>query len=308
MNYREPTWENKEKIEAFQRAYGENSCQHSFVASYCMYGKYGDQFCVEDDVLFTLRSRRGKEGERIYLFPLCDPADEDKLEAAVEKVLADAAGHGCRARFETITERAADFLARRFPGRFAIREERDLAEYIYSFDKLAHLPGHEMRSKRYDLHTFERNYEGRFEVRVIKTEEEIAGIRRFQEAWIVERVEHEEDVQLELEHEAITCGLDHFFDLGLSGILLYVDGELAGYAYGGALSDDCYDVMIEKGNREIQDIYRVLNRDIVRLCCEGTQWINREEDLGVEGLRKAKLSYKPDILLKKYIAVEGGAL
>ena len=78
------------------------------------------------------------------------------------------------------------------------------------------------------------------------------------------------------------------------------DGKLAGYAYGARLSDDCYDVMIEKGDRSAPDIYKILNRDLVRLCCEGVGWINREEDLGVEGLRRAKLSYKPDRLIRKF--------
>ena len=114
------------------------------------------------------------------------------------------------------------------------------------------------------------------------------------------KMARQEDVQLALEDEAIRTGLDHFFELGLSGILVYIDGRLSGYAYGAPLSDGCYDVMIEKGDRSVPDIYKILNRDLVRLCCGGSAWINREEDLGVEGLRKAKLSYKPDRLIRKY--------
>ena len=64
------------------------------------------------------------------------------------------------------------------------------------------------------------------------------------------------------------------------------------------------DVIIEKGDRSISDIYKILNRDLVRMCCYGFSYINREEDVGVEGLRKAKMSYKPDILLEKYIVTE----
>ena len=74
--------------------------------------------------------------------------------------------------------------------------------------------------------------------------------------------------------------------------------------YGVPLSDDYYDVIIEKGDRRISDIYRVLNRELVRMCCQNFSWINREEDVGVEGLRKAKLSYKPDRLIEKYLVTE----
>ena len=157
-----------------------------------------------------------------------------------------------------------------------------------------------MASKRHDISTFERQYAGRYEVRRIRTEEQVEEIRPFQAWWKEMKMARQEDVQLALEDGAIRRGLDHFFEVGLSGILVYIDGRLSGYAYGAPLSDGCYDVMIEKGDRSVPDIYKILNRDLVRLCCGGTAWINREEDLGVEGLRRAKLSYKPDRLIRKF--------
>ena len=111
-------------------------------------------------------------------------------------------------------------------------------------------------------------------------------------------------MQLECENEAIQRGLDQFEALELTGIVVWIDDALAGYAYGAPVSPECYDVMIEKGDRRFPDIYRVLNRDLVRLCCGDYAWINREEDVGAPGLRKAKLSYKPDRLLEKYVARE----
>ena len=294
------------QLQPYYAAYGENSCQHSFVSSYCMAGKYGDQVCVEDGFLYTLRSLQGNAEERIYLFPLGDLTDVSAARAAVERVLEDAHAHGSRVRFETITKRAAEFLQAHFAENFVVTEERDFAEYIYTHDKLALLPGHEMAHKRYDIHTFERDYGERCEIRLIETREQIEEIKVFQDWWMEKKIAHEEDVQLECEHEAIYRGLDHFHELGLSGIVVYIDEKIAGYAYGAPLSESGYDVMIEKGDRRFTDIYRVLNRDLVRRCCEGIAYINREEDLGEEGLRTAKLSYKPDILLEKYIAREKG--
>ena len=280
--------------------YGEGSCQHSFVSSYCMSDKYGDRVCVRDGFLYTLRASLCDARERVYLFPLGGGSNEDAVRRAVETVLEDARAYGCAARFETVTEGAAALLRRLFPDRFLIEEKREYAEYLYTHDRLALLPGHEMASKRHDISTFERQYAGRTAVRRIETPEQVEEIRPFQAWWKAMKMAREEDVQLEREDEAIRRGLDHFFDLGLSGILVYIDGRLSGYAYGAMLSDDCYDVMIEKGDRSAPDIYKILNRDLVRLCCEGVGWINREEDLGVEGLRRAKLSYKPDRLIRKF--------
>lgn len=294
----------KNDLLPYYTQYGEGSCQHSFVSSFCMNGKYGDLVCVRDGFLYTLRSGLCGGEERAYLFPLGDGSREQAIRRAVENVLEDARAHGCRARFETVTESAAELLKRLFPGRFLAEEKRDYAEYVYSHDKLALLPGHAMASKRYDIATFEKQYAGRYAVRRIETPEQVDEIRPFQAWWKAMRMAREEDVQLEREDEAIQRGLTHFFELGLSGILIYIDGRLAGYAYGAPLSEDCYDVMIEKGDRGVPDIYRILNRDLVRLCCGGITWINREEDLGVEGLRRAKLSYKPDRLILKYTVRE----
>lgn len=296
--------ERKDELLPYYHRYGGLSCQHSFVSSFCMRGKYGDEICLRDGFLYTHRSLTDSGKERVYLFPLGDLTREDAAGRAVENVLADAHEHGCTARFETITEPAAQLLEKLFPGRFDIVENRDYAEYLYTHDKLALLPGHEMASKRHDISTFEREFAGRYEVRVIETQEEIEEIRPFQQWWKDAKMARETDVQLEREDESIRLGLDHFFELGLSGILLYIDGKLAGYAYGAPLSDTCYDVMIEKGDRSAADVYKILNRDLVRICCGGMEFINREEDVGVEGLRKAKLSYKPDRLLSKFIAKE----
>ena len=294
----------KSALQPYYYQYGEGSCQHSFVSSFCMSGKYGDQVCLRDGFLYTLRSGLCVGRERVYLFPLGDRSREDAVRQAVETVLEDAHAQECLVRFDTVTEDAAQLLQRLFPGCFVLTEKRDYAEYLYTHDKLALLPGHEMASKRHDLATFERQYAGRYEVCRIERPDQVEQIRPFQAWWKNLKMAREEDVQLEREDEAIRTGLSHFFELGLSGILVYIDGRLAGYAYGASLSDDCYDVMIEKGDRDAQDIYKVLNRDLVRLCCEGIGWINREEDLGVAGLRKAKLSYKPDRLIRKYAVRE----
>ncbi|MBO5564270.1 MAG: DUF2156 domain-containing protein [Lachnospiraceae bacterium] len=304
MKFQPISLDLKDRLVPHYHAFSGRSCQHSFVSSYCMAGKYGDEVCLEDGFLFTHRSLRSTDSERIYLFPLGDMTEEAAVCRAVEKVLLDAHDHHARVTFRTVTEEAAKILQTHFADVFLTEEVRDYAEYIYTHDKLALLAGHEMAHKRYDLHTFERDYAGRYTVSVIQTPEQIGEILPFQEWWMEEKTEHEEDVQLEREDESIRLGLAHFFELGLSGIIVYVDGKMAGYAYGAPLSEDSYDVMIEKGNREIPDIYKVLNRDLVLFCCKEYAYINREEDLGVEGLRTAKLSYKPDILLRKFIARE----
>lgn len=303
LSFEKITLKDRDVLRQYLYQYGENSCQHSFVSMFCMAGKYGDMFCQQDGYLFIQRGNKRTPGFRNYLFPMGDTTDKSALKNAISLILEDAKSHGQKARFETVTRKAAEEIQRLFPERFHCVNIRDYAEYLYTHEKLADLPGSEMASKRHDINTFFRDYGDKTVIEKI-CPDHIEKIRTFQKNWLLDMLRGEEDVQLELENEAIQVGLDHFEELGLSGIVVFVDGEIAGFAYGTPISKDCYNVIIEKGDRRVPDIYRVLNRDLVRMCCDGYAYINREEDVGVAGLRKAKMSYKPDILLEKFIVTE----
>lgn len=297
------TLKDRDRIMKYLYRYSENSCQHSFASMYCMAEKYGDKYCEKDGYLFILRGGKCTDNERVYLFPMGETKDRMALSHALSEIFEDAGAYGKKVRFETVTAKATELINALFPERFTAQNARDYAEYIYTYEKLSELPGKALASKRYDIKTFFRDYGERTTIERIGPEY-IEGIKEFQRVWLENMLKDEEDVQLELENTAIGIGLDHFEELELSGIVVFIDGKIVGYAYGTPISQDCYNVIIEKGNRSIPDIYRVLNRDLVRMCCEGFSYINREEDVGVEGLRKAKMSYVPDILLEKYILTE----
>ena len=97
--------------------------------------------------------------------------------------------------------------------------------------------------------------------------------------------------------------MDHFFDEGLKGGLICTKEEgIVAYSIGAPLSSDTFIVHIEKAFAEVQGAYPIINQEFVRHNCMDYKYVNREDDVGDEGLRKAKLSYKPAILLEKYTA------
>ena len=110
--------------------------------------------------------------------------------------------------------------------------------------------------------------------------------------------------QLKNEDNGIQTALDNFFDIGLTGVVVFIDGELCGYAYGAPLSDDFFDAIVGKGDRNFLNIHRVLNLEFVKNCCQGYKYINYEEDLGFKGLRIRKTEDKPDFMIEKYIVTE----
>ena len=102
---------------------------------------------------------------------------------------------------------------------------------------------------------------------------------------------------------AVSRGLDNFKALDLRGGILRIDGEVAAFTLGCRSTDDVFVIQIEKADHNIPGAYQMINQQFAIHNCRDVKYINREEDLGIEGLRKAKRSYYPELLVKKYAAV-----
>ena len=294
---------DKPLIDSYSIRYGENSCQHSFVSMYGHFGKYGDSFFEKDGWLYLCRTHLKRTGEKVYLCPLGNPNDKRGFAKALENVLADAASEGKRAVFETVTAKARERMEKAMPGRFKFTYSRDFSEYVYSRDKLVKLSGVAMAKKRYQYNSFQRKYEGRIRVEHIN-ERLLPEILDFQSSWMFERMQEGDAPELMEENEAIQREIGEFTNLALSGIIIRIDGNIVGYAYGAALSDECFDVFVGKGDRKVDHIYRALNRKLPESCARRFRCFNWEEDLGDTGLRQMKMDYHPDVLMEKYIARE----
>ena len=294
---------DKECIDAYMMRFGENSCQHSFVTMYSLSGKYGDEFCIRDGFLYVLRRAIGEDGVRCYLAPM---GDGDRRKA-YQTILEDAHAHQQRAAFMTLTEGQKEFVEREFPGMFEVTERRDYAEYLYHTEKLVQLPGHRLKDKRRELRLFWGKYGERARVDRL-TKADLEEVWEFEQCWLGQCLEDHDREGLIREARMIRRQLDSFDELGLTGIVLRIDGIVRGFRYGVPLNSRCYDAIAEKGDRDIPHIYQVLKQEAARQCAPEYDWINLEEDVGVEGLRSSKLSYEPDFLLTKYYVEERGTI
>lgn len=307
MQFNRVTLADRSLIDSYMMRYGEGSCQHSFIAMFGMQGKYGDMFCTEDGVLFVYRRGLSDSDKEAFLIPMGEPCENDEgLKGAVYKLLEYSHLRGRKAEFNTLTEHAAQRVMGLFPGLFGSEEARDSFEYIHEFDSLAFLKGSKLARRRQDLNSFNRIFGDRTEIKIIE-ESDMEDLRCFQTYWNDEFREFckaRGKKLIDHENNGIMKTFDHFFEFGLSGIVLRVEGVVRGYAYGTVISDDVYDVLVEKGDRGIKDIYRPLNTELVRMCAVGHRYINREEDCGDQGMRASKLSLMPEILLKKYVVRE----
>ena len=231
----------------------------------------------------------------LYLFP---EGDGDK-RAAIREIVQDAAVHGKMPRLYSLSQRDKAWLEEQFPGIFAFTSCRGTFDYIYSSEELQNLPGKKFQKKRNHVSRFLREHPD-FVFEPI-TPENLEEVRAFNNAWS-QLYGNSQDTGIQTEHLAVEMGLKHFFELELSGGLIRTDGKIIAFSYGSPVSGRVFDVQVEKALYDVNGAYNIINREFARRFCGDYQWINREDDVSEEGLRKAKLSYNPAFLQVKFCA------
>jgi len=180
---------------------------------------------------------------------------------------------------------------------FKIASDRANWDYVYRSDALANLSGEKYHAKRNLIKQFVRNYSAQVEDLTEKVCKEAI---RFSDKWCVQR-DCEKDESLKMERCAVQEMLRSAPSLGLSGIAVKIDGEICAIAVGEEASPDTYLVHVEKGNHQYRGIYQFINQKLAERVAPLYRWINREQDLGRDGLRRAKLSYHPSRMEKKFL-------
>jgi hypothetical protein len=180
----------------------------------------------------------------------------------------------------------------------------DNADYVYRAVDLIRLAGHKYDGKRNHIRNFVRNYD--FALEPIQLAE-LPEIREFQRRWCEARgCAH--DPSLQAENRAVQELLQHFGELDVHGATLRIDGQIQGFTLASRLNQETALVIVEKANPEFRGIYQSLNQMFAEKMLSGYTWINREQDAGDEGLRRAKLSYHPHHMVSKYkVKLEGEA-
>ena len=195
-----------------------------------------------------------------------------------------------------------------FPGRFRYRPVRNSFDYIYEIDHLADLHGKKLQAKRNHCNRFEEEHP---DYRVLQLDASVLPrCREFTEKWYDVHIESGSESDFTGERIAIAKAFDNFDALGMEGIALETDGKLVAFSMGNRIREDTYDVNFEKAMAQVNGAYPMINREFARLIRQRypeIRYLNREDDMGIAGLRRAKESYTPDILLEKYLAEEAEA-
>nr|WP_302578990.1 phosphatidylglycerol lysyltransferase domain-containing protein [Methanobrevibacter arboriphilus] len=176
---------------------------------------------------------------------------------------------------------------------FTLIEDRDSFDYIYKSNKLITLSGSKLRNKRRWLKKFRENY--------AYTYEEINSNNLIEaKEFTINTIKNSNNDTDEI--IAMEEMFDNLFELGIKGCIIRIDGKIVGVSTGEELTKDTVVIHCERADTNFEGIYNCINQEFCEKQWSNYEFINREEDLGIEGLRQAKLTYRPDLLLSKYIA------
>ncbi len=276
--------------EAAMQGEGERGCEFSFVNLY-LWGRQRLAVIDGQVVLFSQFDRRS-----VYPYPV---GDGDK-KAALDAIIADARARDIPCRITGLNAEAVETLKRLYPNSFRYHCDEGSFDYVYSIDDLADLNGKKYHGKRNHLNRFYEEHP-HYSVQPL-CEENLAAVRRMVDGWFSEKIKENPNSDYQMEQAALEKALCHYSEIGIEGLVL-LDGEaVLGVTLGSRMSQDTFDVHFEKALSSVQGAYTAIDREFalyIRKKHPEVRYLNREEDMGIEGLRRAKRSYHPHHMVEK---------
>ena len=289
IDFKIVTLEDRDLIQSYFAKSGFMGCEYAFSNLYIWRNNYQTSFV---ELMGFMLIKYKVEGQCYFLMP----AGNGDLKELLNFLIEHTKKNNCKFVLSGVTPDSMALIEKIMPNTFKYKPNRDIFDYIYESNELINLTGSKNQSKRNHINKFEAQ-NGKNCYESLTTD----NIKECIETYYKWAAEHQEE-DLKSEHTAFCEALNNFEALKLQGGLLRVDGTVCAFTVGAELSPDVFVVHIEKGLTDKQGVYPTINRDFVKNNCASYKYINREEDMGIEGLRKSKLSYHPAILLEKNIA------
>lgn len=296
--------EDKDLIEGYLLNVPHESSAQSFTSLYMWrnihdfcWQEIDGYLCIEG----TYRPKQDEDNLVHYMFPPIPKDgkyDVSRLRDVCLKAKSIFEKAGEISKIKRLTGYLIPYFREAFPGAEII-DDRVYYDYLYSLKDLAELRGKRWHGKKNHVNYFNRTFEYQEREYSVDMKDDVLDlVDRINKA----RVDTDEDAAaLSYEREAMEDVLENAEKLGYIGCGIYIRGKLEAFALGGRLSPDTISEHIEKANVDYKGLYAVINQQFSIMAMEhGYEFVNREEDMGSENLRKAKLSYHPIKLVKKY--------
>ena len=290
IDFKPLTLGDKECYESFLRDGADRGCEYAFANLY-LWGRQRFAMIRDHIVLFSQFSKRS-----VYPYPV-GPGDKKPV---LDAIMEDAAKRGIPCRITGLNQEDIIYMEQTYPGQFRFHCDRDSYDYVYDIHDLADLKGRKYQKKRNHFNRFRDSFP--YYTAQPLTQELLPQVRQMVEQWYEDRQREDPSGDYHMEKAAIRKALAHFEDLGMEGLVILDAEQVLAMTLGSRLAEDTFDIHFEKARQDVQEAYPVINCEFARYLREKypeVKFLNREDDLGLEGLRKAKLSYYPHHLVEK---------
>lgn len=289
MEFKKITLSDKEKLVPFLSRADELTCELSFANLLIWQPLYNNCYCIEDGMLFL---KSYDDNIVTYSLPFGD------MKAGFEKII-EHTGNPYPDIWAQEGPRFQQFKTL-YGEYYDIYESRNEFDYIYNSFDLINLSGKKYHSKRNHISAFSKQFDWHYED---ITADNIDKVRHCAEIWYTQSKDRMDD-ELKNEMRGVSLMLDNMDALDIKGGAIVIDDHVVAFTLGSATNPNVYNIHIEKAISGYETAYTVINREFAARNAVNYKYINREDDLGLEGLRKSKLSYHPEITLPKYICTK----
>lgn len=264
-------------------------CEYCFVDMYIWRMAYDTQICEYNNFLYTMMT----DESGTYFFA---PFGTGDFKAAMEELFTYACENNIPLKLISVPPEIKDKIEEAYPDKFEFVLNESNMDYVYLSENLAYLKGKKLHKKKNHVNKFLKEYEGRWSYEDVN-EDNIREFFSYQVNWC-----NNND---EFLHElcAASSALKNFKRLKLMGGIIRVDGKIVAITLGSKAYDDTVIVHFEKADININGSYQIINQQFAEHNCLDVKYVDREEDLGIEGLRKAKESYYPEFKSENYIGI-----
>lgn len=290
--------ESLDRLQPFFDMTEYEACDYCFATMFMWRDTYKTKYHIEDDFAIVFGEY---EGEIFSVLPL---ASRENVKKAIDFAMNYFEEIESKVYLRSINKEMVDYVHSNYGDKFEYIEERDLFDYIYDAESLRTLAGRKNQKKRNHINYFLKEYEGRFESRLLDIAD-FDDCRALLDKWKVQKEDSDAEVD-DGEYVAIEKIFNNYDKLRdrVKVFGIYVDGALEAFSIGEKLKPNMALIHIEKANPEIRGLYPYINQKFLVDEFPDVEFVNREEDLGIEGLRKAKLSYHPVRFAEKYTVRE----
>lgn len=292
IDFKYPELSQKAQYDQILHQFPDRGCEYNF-ANLILWGRQRIAFHEGNIAFFSQFDRKS-----VYPFPM-----GKDLKPTLDAIIHDAKARDIPCRLTGLSQDDCATLERLYPGRFRIHFARDSFDYVYAISDLAELRGRKYQKKRNHINRFRQNCPD-YTLEPI-TDENTQEVAQLLQTWYTQREEIDPMADFLMEKAAIFKALRNREELAMEGLLMRVDGKPVAMTMGSSFYPDTFDIHFEKALDEADGAYPTINWEFARYLREkypDLLYLDREDDMGLEGLRKAKLSYNPHHMVNKYWA------